>query len=568
MAYSTQRAVSDGTLTYLDISIGYQSRNDIKVFMNDLPAPSGSWAWAGVSDKRINFTPAVPAGVEVMLQRSTRLDRIINVFAKGAKFTNVTMDMNFEQVLLLTQEAVEGSALSDIYNDVDFHNYKIKNLGPAVDDNDAITFGQVKSLGTGAYQAQLAAEAARDNARQWATQLTTPVTGSDFSAKQYALNSDFSASSASFSASNALARATAAATSASASQTSSLASEAARDRSELARDRAEAAAEPATGIFTRLDAAEAAANTANTNASTAVTTANGAATTANAAMPKAGGTFTGTVNFAGVGGLTPAKVGLSDLTNNRQVMNLRGTAGNTIYIGYNNGVVDLQVENTYFGSTWPMSISGNAANATYASNAGNASGVNGITGWRYAAEGINPIYIWANNGGMGDQFLVQPGNLSVNYANTANNANALGGQPTGFWINNASSSVANIRNDGASGLRAGISGYGDVTWNVLGSDRRLKKDIAPTQVDSLADIEKIEFKEFRYRVLDSGFKIDDGRLHDVGVIAQELQALKAAWVIDTGNPEDWLTPNKDALLWSALHAIQQLSARVAELEGR
>lgn len=66
--HSTQRAVSDGTLTYLDISIGYQSRNDIKVFMNDLPAPSGSWAWAGVSDKRINFTPAVPAGVEVMLQ--------------------------------------------------------------------------------------------------------------------------------------------------------------------------------------------------------------------------------------------------------------------------------------------------------------------------------------------------------------------------------------------------------------------------------------------------------------------------------------------------------------------
>ena len=390
MAYSTQRAVSDGTLTYLDIAIGYQSRNDIKVFMNDLPAPPGSWAWAGVSDKRINFTPAVPAGVEVLLQRSTRLDRIINVFAKGAKFTNVTMDMNFEQVLMLTQEAVEGSALSDIYNDVDFHNYKIKNLGPAVNDNDAITFGQVKSLGTGAYQAQLAAEAARDKARQWATQLTTPVEGSDLSAKQYALNSAGSATAAAGSATSALARATAAATSASASQTSSLASEAARDRSELARDRAEGAAEPATGIYTRLETVEGVVATANSTASAANATATGAATTANAAMPKAGGTFTGTVNFAGVGGLTPAKVGLSDVLNNRQIFNLRGTAGNTIYIGYSGGFVDLQVDSSYFGSTWPMNISGNAA---YATLAGNASGVNGITGWQYTALGINPAYV-------------------------------------------------------------------------------------------------------------------------------------------------------------------------------
>lgn len=253
MAYSTQRAVSNGTLAYLDLAIGYQSRSDIRVFYNNLPANPATWAWVGTTDKRIAFTPNVPNGVEVLIQRTTRLDRIINVFARGAKFTNATMDMNFEQVLFLTQEAVEGAKLSDIYNDVDFHSYKIKNLGLAVDDSDAITFGQVKSFGTGAYAAQLAAEAARDLAALWATKLTTTVDGTSFSAKQYALNAGTSAGAAAGSATAANTSATNSASSAAASQTSRLASEAARDRSEAARDRAEGAAAPATAIYTRLD---------------------------------------------------------------------------------------------------------------------------------------------------------------------------------------------------------------------------------------------------------------------------------------------------------------------------
>lgn len=261
MAYSTQRAVSDGTLTYLDLSIGYQSRGDIKVFYNDLPASPSTWAWVGTTDKRIAFTPAVPNGVEVLVQRATRLDRIINVFAAGAKFTNVTMDMNFEQVLFLTQEAVEGSALSDIFNDVDFHNYKIKNLGLATDDTDAITFGQVKSFGTGAYAAQLAAEAARDLAQLWATKPTTTVDGTSYSAKQYAANAGVAAAASANSATASQTSATNSASSAAASQTSRLASEAARDRSEAARDRAEGAAAPATEIYDRLDAIDAIVDT-------------------------------------------------------------------------------------------------------------------------------------------------------------------------------------------------------------------------------------------------------------------------------------------------------------------
>ena len=201
MAFSTQRAVSDGTMAYLDVSIQYIKRADIGVFYNGLPANPATWAWVGTTDKRIAFTPNVPNGVEVLLKRTTQIDTIINVFSAGAKFNNATMDLDFTQLLYLNQEAVEGAALTDIFNDVDFHGYKIKNLGLAVDDNDAITFGQLKGMSNNAYNAQIAAEAARDLAQKWASQLTTTVDGTSYSAKQYALNASGSASSAAGSAS-------------------------------------------------------------------------------------------------------------------------------------------------------------------------------------------------------------------------------------------------------------------------------------------------------------------------------------------------------------------------------
>lgn len=305
MSYSTQRAVSNGTMVYLDLSISYQSRKDIKVFFNDLPAPAGSWAWVGTTDKRISFTAAVPNGVEVLVQRTTRIDRIINVFAQGAKFNNSTMDDNFQQVLYLTQEAVEGSALSDIYNDVDFHGYKIKNLGQATADNEAVTFGQVKSMGTGAYQAQLAAEAARNLAQAWATQLGTPVQNVDWSAKAYAQNAGVESGKSA-------ASATASAQSAAASQVSRLASEvardrseAARDRSEAARDRAEGAAAPATEVFTRLTAVEGVASQANTTANTANTAAQNANTQVGNKVSKAGDTMTGDLYIRANGSYSP-----------------------------------------------------------------------------------------------------------------------------------------------------------------------------------------------------------------------------------------------------------------------
>lgn len=274
MAYSTQRATSDGTMAYLDLSIDYMKRADINVFYDGLPADQSTWSWVGTTDKRIAFSPVIPNGVEVLLKRTTQITGIINVFANGAKFNNATMDQDFTQLLYLNQEAVEGAALTDIFNDVDFHGYRITNMGDATADNQAVSLGQLKTMSTGAYAAQIAAqaaqtasEAARDLAQKWASQLTTTVDGTSYSAKQYALNAAGSATAASGSAS-------AAASSATASDTSRIASQAAQALAQSAAADAEAAAAPATDLIAQVNAATDTANGAVQVANAATDTAN------------------------------------------------------------------------------------------------------------------------------------------------------------------------------------------------------------------------------------------------------------------------------------------------------
>lgn len=196
MAYSTQRTTSDGTLVSLDLSIDYLDREDINVFFNGLPDDT-KWNWVGETDARIEFTPAVPNGVEVLVQRSTALDVVRHIFNLGAAFNNSTMDENFSQVLLLVQEAVEGSGLTDVFNDVDYHGFRITKLGTAFEPTDAVNLGQATAATTA--QANAAAASAT-LAQAWATQLGSPVSGGEYSAKHHAAEAADSAAEAAASA--------------------------------------------------------------------------------------------------------------------------------------------------------------------------------------------------------------------------------------------------------------------------------------------------------------------------------------------------------------------------------
>jgi hypothetical protein len=98
-----------------------------------------------------------------MFRRSTTLE-LLHSFTGGAQFTYGTLDENFTQILRIAQEAVEGGSLTDIFSDLDMHGYQIKNIGPAVADNDALSLGQYKADANGASAARVGAEAAAASA--------------------------------------------------------------------------------------------------------------------------------------------------------------------------------------------------------------------------------------------------------------------------------------------------------------------------------------------------------------------------------------------------------------------
>lgn len=260
-----------------------------------------------------------------------------------------------------------------------------------------------------------------------------------------------------------------------------------------------------------------------------------------ARMPRAGGTFTGPVY-----GLAPYSVGLDQVANARQVYSLRGPQ-NAVYIGWNGAQIDVQIDGTYFGGTWPISISGTC---------GNSNQVNGIGGWHYENRNYNPAYLWATQGNGQDQFLVQPGNLNVW------NAERFQGQDGSYWLNNAGSAVRNLRNNGTIQMISGVAGVGDMWWPAYLSDARLKKEVEDTKADSLAQIVRLRFIGYRFRDDVISIPIDDGHFHPIGLIAQEAEKIEPEWVSNIGT---WKQLDVNAMLASALHAIQQLNARVDEL---
>ena len=319
--------------------------------------------------------------------------------------------------------------------------------------------------------------------------------------------------------------------------------------------------------------------------------------------------------------LDKTAVGLPNVGNTRQVFDLRGT--NAIYIGYVSGVLDLQIDATYMSNNWPINITGNAAYASTAgsapANGGNANTVSGLGPWNWSNRNHNPVHVWANDGAGNDQFLVSPGNLRVDYANGAGYANnsgqvsGIGGwhydnrnynpaylwssqgdgqdqflvQPgnlsvnyanscdransTGYSDNSGNANRANTcgRADVANNADA-LGGIGVAWWLSVVSDERLKENIAPTTQDSLAKIKAIDFKQYNFRLMEDGYRVDDGQLHKLGPIAQQLQAIDPEWVHDhiPGAGDEWLRPNVYPMLMAAMHAITQLEAEVAALKAK
>lgn len=188
-------------------------------------------------------------------------------------------------------------------------------------------------------------------------------------------------------------------------------------------------------------------------------------------------------------------------------------------------------------------------------------------GFRFAADGNGYVDFVLSSSPV----QIRNANIEgrANTAGYSDNTGSMAGKPSTGWIHNNDSAVRYIRNEGAHAFIGFIDGYGEVNWPVGPSDERLKANIKPTTQDSLAIINQLEFIQYNFKPIHSDvtgedFHIDDEHLHELGLRAQQAQAIDSELVSSLGTYLQ-LNPTEVALL--ALHGVKQLLARVAALEA-
>ena len=106
-------------------------------------------------------------------------------------------------------------------------------------------------------------------------------------------------------------------------------------------------------------------------------------------------------------------------------------------------------------------------------------------------------------------------------------------------------------------------GIGNFTTNDFNySDERMKKDInnATAQLDN---VKKLQLKTFRYK------EQEDSEPTNLGVVAQDIQTDFPALVTEQGEGDEArLGVKEQQIMWMAVKAIQELSAKVEELESK
>jgi hypothetical protein len=269
-------------------------------------------------------------------------------------------------------------------------------------------------------------------------------------------------------------------------------------------------------------------------------------------------------------------------------------AGSTITIG-GTSTTALTIEGTTTmkdvnGNTWlTNSAVASAVNFVTVSNAatgGNpkiaATGTDANVGLAIATKGTGVI---AMTGGNTTAAFVQMQNIGVGLTTSVLGATGIQlggtGQSMVLFVNNTGGATTSGCATFAGGDNSGTSriivdfreaaALGTVVGSIAittaatafntSSDRRLKKDIVDTQ-RGLAEILKM-------RVRDFGFKVDaDGVAKRTGFIAQELIEVVPSAVTVEAEGAKYMQVDYSKLTPYCVRAIQQLHARIEQLEAR
>jgi len=128
----------------------------------------------------------------------------------------------------------------------------------------------------------------------------------------------------------------------------------------------------------------------------------------------------------------------------------------------------------------------------------------------------------------------------------------------GYGVTGVGSNTAIIGNSSTTDVYMGDNGN---AWSQT-SDGRLKENVVNWN-KGLSEIEKLRIVEFNFKK-DNPFNYDSKKKRQ-GIIAQEVKEIIPEMIKDDG---EWLSANTEPMVWTLVKAVQELSARVKELESK
>jgi hypothetical protein len=156
-------------------------------------------------------------------------------------------------------------------------------------------------------------------------------------------------------------------------------------------------------------------------------------------------------------------------------------------------------------------------------------------------------------------------NVYIGYLSTQSGVAVTGEIVVGASITGKGSNTAFI-----GGTSGAYNGANSATWSVT-SDQRLKKNIVNNDV-GLEKLTQIQVRNFEYRLpeeVDAELNLTDAINKtgvQLGVIAQELQAVLPDCVKTKSTGV--MSVDTDNLIWYAINAIKQLSAKVDSIKSQ
>lgn len=143
MAYSYVTYTGDGSTQIYTVPFPFIKQEDIHVFLDAEEVPAERIEWLSEASLKLDAPPE--QGAIIRIRRDTDKEEAMVDFHDGSVLSEEDLDQNTRQLLFVAQEAydaLEGSPTIDNDNKWDMRGLPIKNVGPAEDPDDAVTYRQ------------------------------------------------------------------------------------------------------------------------------------------------------------------------------------------------------------------------------------------------------------------------------------------------------------------------------------------------------------------------------------------------------------------------------------------